>query len=273
MQWMKRSGIGTLILSWWGTDSYENSIIWNILNAADDNGLKVGFYIEPYSGGYLSPNNPGGTRTPQTASDDVKYIIETYGCHRAMYRRKGRPVFLFFAARTYAGNQTEWKQVWDELHVNPKYNPVVIAHDVNLNSRIIAGGWDGGHDYGTAAAYKTSPAWQTLSGLYAVANKTLYLTVSPGYDKTRIRDTTDSAIDREDGLLYNSFWARAIAAKNYQNPVVITSFNEVSHYSTTEAWGLLFLHKQVRRVLHHCEQPQPKRRVFPSYPVARGNSD
>jgi glycoprotein endo-alpha-1,2-mannosidase len=101
MKWLTRAGIGTIIVSWWGQGSYEDDNIWRILNAADDWGLKVGFSIEPYRGGYVrnpGTNNTVGTRTPQTAKDDVKYMIDTYGCHRAMYRRKGRPVFLFFAS-------------------------------------------------------------------------------------------------------------------------------------------------------------------------------
>lgn len=148
MEWLNRAGIGTIIVSWWGKGSYEDTTIWRILNTADDYGLKVGFYIEPYAGGYKEgprTNATLGPRTPFTARDDVKYIIDTYGCHRAMYRRRGRPVFMFFAAREYdSGDQTEWKIVWDELHADSKYNPVVIAHDVNLDGRIIKGGWDGG---------------------------------------------------------------------------------------------------------------------------------
>jgi hypothetical protein len=241
MSWLTEAGIGTIIVSWWGKGSYEDKNIWNILNAADDWGLKVGFNIEPYGGGYIQDiysNVTVGSRTPQTAKDDVKYIVDTYGCHRAMYRRKGRPVFMFFASRSYNhGNQTEWKQAWDELHADPIYNPVVIGHDVNLGVRIIPGGWDGGHEYGTQSAFQTSAAWEILGASYALANKILYFTVSPGYDKSRKRGCTDPIISRQDGLLYQYLWLRAIGAKVNltkttalnvpQNPVIITSFNEV----------------------------------------------
>ena len=231
MEWISNAGIGTIIVSWWGVKSYEDSTIWKILNAADDAGLKVGFYIEPYDGGYKNDlKNPGdSTRTPYTARNDVKYLIDTYGCHRALYRRRGRPVFMFYAARSYNhGNQTEWKIVWDELHANAKYNPVVIAHDVNLDARIIKGGWDGGHDYGTQAANETSVAWKTLAMSYADAEKIFYFTVSPGYDSSRLRDNKTPKIERDDGAFYQAMWDSANTKRVKSNPVIITSFNEVS---------------------------------------------
>jgi hypothetical protein len=73
MSWLTEAGIGTIIVSWWGKGSYEDKNIWNILNAADDWGLKVGFNIEPYGGGYIQDiysNVTVGSRTPQTAKDD-----------------------------------------------------------------------------------------------------------------------------------------------------------------------------------------------------------
>ncbi|GKY98805.1 hypothetical protein MPSEU_000836600 [Mayamaea pseudoterrestris] len=228
MYWISRAGIGTIVVSWWGKGSFEDQLMRQILNAADDRGLKVAFYIEPYGGGYV--RNEGGktigSRTPQTAMADVMYLTETYGCHRAIYRRNGRPVFMFFAARTYAnGDPTEWKQVWNKLHASAKYNPFVVAHDV-IVGRILAGDWDAGHDYGTAAAFKTSSGWETLASTYAAVGKTFYLTVSPGYDKSRMRDSNDPIISRQNGQLYKTFWERATAAKTNKNPVIITSFNE-----------------------------------------------
>ncbi|GKY92923.1 hypothetical protein MPSEU_000261300 [Mayamaea pseudoterrestris] len=232
MAYMVRAGIGTLILSWWGQGSKEDQRVFQIMDAADDAGLKVGFYIEPYGGGYVKDpesNNNVGTRTPYTARDDVKYLIDKYGCHRAMYRRNGRPVMMFFAARSYdEGRQVEWKIVWDQLHNTPKYNPFVVAHDVNLEDRIIKGGWDSGHDYGTEASEETSVDWNTLAQAYKNVGKTLWFTVSPGFDDTRLSDPDKPIIDRErdEGFLYEILWRRAIAAKANDNPVVITSFNE-----------------------------------------------
>jgi glycoprotein endo-alpha-1,2-mannosidase len=230
LRWISEAGIGTIIVSWWGAGSYEDNRIWDLLNVADNRGIKVGFYIEPYNGGYNRTDKvTRGNRTPQDAKTDVKYIIDTYGCHRAMYRRGGRPVFMFFAARTYMnGAQGEWKLAWDELHNNTNYNPIVIAHDLNLQGRIIAGGWDGGHDYDAFAASRDSVDWTTLASTYAAAKKIMYFTVAPGYDKTRFLPNPDPLMSRENGFLYSTLWLRAIAARRSLNPVIVCSFNEVS---------------------------------------------
>jgi hypothetical protein len=139
---------------------------------------------------------------------------------------------MFFAAREYKnGAQGEWKTVWDALHDNAKYNPIVIAHDLNLNDRIIKGGWDGGHVYDAFAAINSSPNWKTLAASYVTAKKILFLTVAPGYDKSRLRGSTDPILDRENGALYKRLWDRAISAKPTSSNsilVAITSFNEVS---------------------------------------------
>ncbi|GKY92922.1 hypothetical protein MPSEU_000261200 [Mayamaea pseudoterrestris] len=230
MKWIRRAGIGTIIVSWWGQGSEEDKLIWKVMNAADDQGIKVGFYIEPYKGGYIkdpSKTNNEGTRTPQTAKEDVKYLINTYGCHRAMYRRGGRPVFMFFAARSYdEGNQKEWAIVWKELYADPKYNPIVIAHDVNLENRIIAGEWSGGHDYGTEAAEDTSDDWPEIAEDYEDAGKIFYFTVSPGFDDTRLSNPDKPIIERNNGKRYEDAWKKAINSKTNNNPVIITSFNE-----------------------------------------------
>jgi glycoprotein endo-alpha-1,2-mannosidase len=241
MKWIARAGVGVVIVSWWGPGSYEDQQVWDILDIADDYDLKVAFYVEPHSGGYIrydSQNNSTlGTRTPFDVKEDVMYIIDTYGCHRALYRKNGRPVLLFFAARSYQnGRQADWKTVWDQLHSEHQYNPVVIAHDTNLNRRIIAGGWDGGHDYGCESALATSSRWKSLAEQYNEKNKILYFTVCPGYDKSRILGGAgDNILDREDGELYQRLWERAMVSKSStSNHVVITSFNEYHEGSSIE---------------------------------------
>lgn len=228
MDWIVEAGIGVVVTSWWGRDSFENDIVWDILHAADDRALKVAFYIEPYKGGYVRDNGTKGSRTPQTAKEDIEYLIDEYGCHRALHRIDGRPVFLFFAARTYMDGQghDDWKDAWDELHADPEYNPIVISHDTILESRIVAGGWDGGHDYGCGAAVTRHEDWPQLAAQYAEANKLLYFTVCPGYDKSRLSPGTDPVISREKGALYDRLWQAAIDSPTKPAAVVITSFNE-----------------------------------------------
>jgi glycoprotein endo-alpha-1,2-mannosidase len=227
MAWMRQAGIGVVILSWWGQGSFEDNRVWDLLDAADDYGLRVSFYVEPYRRGYKSERNANGTRSPFTARDDVKYIMDLYGCHRALHRIDGRPVFFFFAAREYmAGSQENWKLVWDEVHLNARYNPIVIAHDINLRSRISPGGWDGGHAYGIQEALSQNANWKNLAKQYLEAKKLFFFTVSPGYDKTRMSPGTDPIVSRRNGKLYRDMWKKAIRSRLTSSRVLITSFNE-----------------------------------------------
>jgi hypothetical protein len=234
LQWMRRAGIGVLNLSWWGVGSFEDGVVWKILNAADEHGIRVSFYIEPYGDGYRhvdkATNKTIGSRTPYTVKADIQYLTDTYGCHRALYRRGGRLTFMFFAAREYNdGHQEEWRIVWDELHADKKYNPFVIAHDTDITYRIIPGGWDGGHEYGCYGADQRSKNYTKLAAQYKDAGKIFYFTVCPGYDKSRLSGNTDAVIPREHGALYERIWKRAMLAKKRtktQFPVLVTTFNE-----------------------------------------------
>ena len=235
MKWIAQAGIGVVIMSWWGKNSFEDKLTRDILNAADDNGLKVAFYIEPYDGGYRQSPSDNGTRTPRTAKADVKYIIDTYGRHGAFHRVNGRPVFLFFAARTYmGGKQGEWRRVWNELHDDPNYNPILIAHDVDLDTRIKAGGWDGGHDYGCGAAIQRHKRWPALAAEYAAADKMFHFTVCPGYDKSRWAPGKDPIIRRENGALYDRLWRAVLNSPTRPSAVLINSFNEWHEGSSIE---------------------------------------
>jgi glycoprotein endo-alpha-1,2-mannosidase len=175
----------------------------------------------------MAEANVNGTRTPYTARDDVKYIIDLYGCHRAVHRINGRPVFFFFGARQYeGGKQDEWKSVWDELHLNARYNPIVITQDIDLKSRILPGGWDGGHAYDIQEALSQSLNWPNLARQYKEARKLFFFTVSPGYDKTRMSPGTDPVVSRSKGKRYASMWRQAIRSRLGSSRVLITSFNE-----------------------------------------------
>lgn len=238
---MKLAGVGVVVVSWWGRGSYEDDRVWDILHAADDYGMKVSLYIEPYDDGYVRkssdhPNIMIGSQSPRTAQSDVMYLINTYGCHRAFHRQQGRPVFLFFAARQYmSGRQHEWKEVWDELHSDPAYNPIVIAHDIKLERRVISGGWDGGHDYSCSAALEREEEWSDLAAQYEAAGKIFYFTVCPGYNKSRLTPGfTDPIIDRGNGEVYERLWQEATKSKQPSSVVIITSFNEWHEGSSIE---------------------------------------
>lgn len=81
---MKRHGIGTAIVSWWGRpgsskgDSQgvvNDETISAVLDAAASAGMKVALHLEPYEG-----------RSIESIRLDLTYVSEKYGKHEALLR-------------------------------------------------------------------------------------------------------------------------------------------------------------------------------------------
>jgi hypothetical protein len=47
---MKAAGIDTVIISWWGRGSWEDSTVAGLMNAAKTNNIRVAMHLEPYGG-------------------------------------------------------------------------------------------------------------------------------------------------------------------------------------------------------------------------------
>jgi hypothetical protein len=70
-RWIADSGVGTVNLSWWGPDSYEDRAAHGILDVMRDHDLKVTFHLEPYADDH-------GRRF----AADALYLLEEYGERR-----------------------------------------------------------------------------------------------------------------------------------------------------------------------------------------------
>ncbi len=70
-RWIADSGVGTVNLSWWGPDSYEDRAAHGVMDVMRDHDLKVTFHMEPYA-----PDR--GRRF----STDALYLLEEYGERR-----------------------------------------------------------------------------------------------------------------------------------------------------------------------------------------------
>jgi hypothetical protein len=71
-RWIAESGVGSINLSWWGRDSFEDRVTPLVMDVMRDHDIKVAFHLEPYA-----PDH--GRRFAQ----DVLYLLETYGERRA----------------------------------------------------------------------------------------------------------------------------------------------------------------------------------------------
>ena len=70
-RWIADSGVGTVNLSWWGRDSYEDRGAHGVLDVMRDHDLKVTFHLEPYADDH-------GRRF----AADALYLLEEYGERR-----------------------------------------------------------------------------------------------------------------------------------------------------------------------------------------------
>jgi len=76
-RWIADSGVGSVNLSWWGPDSYEDRAAHGVMDVMRDHDLKVTFHLEPYAA-------DRGRRL----SGDVLYLLREYG------ERRGFDAFL-----------------------------------------------------------------------------------------------------------------------------------------------------------------------------------
>jgi len=70
-RWIADSGVGSVNLSWWGPDSYEDRAVHGVMDVMRDHDLKVTFHLEPYA--------PDRGRRFAT---DVLYLLKEYGQRR-----------------------------------------------------------------------------------------------------------------------------------------------------------------------------------------------
>jgi hypothetical protein len=76
-RWIADSGAGSVNLSWWGPDSYEDRAAHGVMDVMRDHDLKVTFHLEPYAA-------DRGRRF----TSDVLYLLREYG------ERRGFDCFL-----------------------------------------------------------------------------------------------------------------------------------------------------------------------------------
>jgi hypothetical protein len=208
MNWIKQSGAGTIVYSWWGQGSYEDKLVPVVMAAAAQHGIKVNWHIEPYRG-----------RTAASTVADIQYINSHYGSSPAFYRdpdHGNRPAFYIFQS-LHIGD-------WSALDQVNAAN-IVLAQTTDVSKVAHFGGM---YTYdGIAGATETN--WQDV-GAYCHAHGLVWSpSVAPGYiDDRAVPGNTTPTLDRANGGIYDKEWTNAITPATGGNPdwVSVTSFNE-----------------------------------------------
>ena len=192
MREIAASGVGTLVVSWWGFDSPEHERLLLVEQAATRYGLEVAIHVEPYRG-----------RTPARAAEDIQKL-----------RREGgfTDFYLYDVDRDAAA-------AWAEA-LDPLVDVRVFGH-TTLVGRAKASGFDGLYTYDVVtwngALFKRLCTQAHAVGLLCAPS------VGPGYD-ARLATRHAVVRQRNDGLTYDRMWKTALRAD--ADIVTITSYNE-----------------------------------------------
>jgi hypothetical protein len=223
--WLRQSGVGIIVSSWWGRGSGEEKAVPLLLDIAEPYGIKVAFHIEPYGG-----------RSASNLVSDIKYLNNKYGDHPAYFRTTAssrwspddRPKGLFYIwASAYPNFNSDsvepsyWQEAIDEIHSLPMGG--IVLSD-NTGSEWVDGGhFDGLYNYGVLIGNEeTGYTW--ARGLPPDA---WYVPgVNPGFASRRIDYPPGLDTPRQDGATYNDRWERALGMGVEPQLVTITTFNE-----------------------------------------------
>ncbi|MFE6159259.1 ThuA domain-containing protein [Streptomyces sp. NPDC056486] len=216
MKEVKKSGAGVIVYSWWGRGGYEDRLAKGVLDAAAEEGIKVAWHLEPYSG-----------RSAASTVADIQYINDTYGSHPAFYRSAehgDKPAFYVFESLRI----TDWSAL-DEV----TDRSIVLAQTTDTTK---IAHFSGMYTYdGIAGA--TAPGWKQ-AGDYARAHDLIWApSVAPGYiDDRAVPGNTTPTLDRADGAAYDKQWNNALDPAIGGSPawVSVTSFNEWHEGSSIE---------------------------------------
>ncbi|BCJ73889.1 hypothetical protein CS0771_34330 [Catellatospora sp. IY07-71] len=216
LAWIAQAGVGVIVYSWWGQNSYEDRLVPRVLDAAAAAGIKVAWHLEPYGG-----------RTAASTVADVDYLNSRYGSHAAYYRdtaRGNRPAFYVF----------ESLRITDWAPIGPlRANNIILAQTTDTSKVAHFGGM---YTY-DAIAGNTAPGWANAHA-YCKANGLVWApSIGPGYiDDRAVPGNTTPTLSRENGATYDRQWGNVLAAANGGPPswVSITSFNEWHEGSVIE---------------------------------------
>ena len=219
-RWARKAGIDGFILSWWGRETFSGQAIDCLLKPCAELGIHLSIYYE-------AVRNP---RKPDTAVQDLLYVLKKYGNHPAWLKLDGKPVIFIYGRAMNELDLDGWVEAAGRLRREHQPGVVLIADQLSQKAARV---FDGIHTYITAGhlkdknleqarnwAKKAYPAWiKTAEELGRIST----VTVIPGYDDTKEREP-GMVIPRRDGELYRIQWEEALNA----NPdwILITSFNE-----------------------------------------------
>lgn len=217
-RWAKEAGLTGFIASWWKQGDFHDQGLPLLLDAAEKNGLSVTVYFEV-------------AQTPDSAVQDLLYILGHYGKHPAWLKVDGKPVMFVYGRAVNSIKLAGWRQVIADVNKQYPGGAVFIGDQITQKAARV---FDGIHTYNPTShtagktpeqirawAHDTYPEWVKTAGQDRIA----CLTVIPGYDDSKLgRPDPRPITERYNGETCKILFEEAVAA----NPdwILITSWNE-----------------------------------------------
>jgi hypothetical protein len=211
------TGISAFAVSWWGPDSFEDTYMPLILEAAKKTGVKITLIFEPF----YETEDDKETAILQA----INYLKEHYiDCEVWLRDFENQPVIFTFDIGPY-DNWSRWKEFITDTDI------AWVAH--TTDRRVL--------EYGFKYFYEYSPAKILMTGNTI---KEIYLLVSNGkpfesqFIPTLSPRYNDSSIHTPETIIGEELWEKSVEATHatihQRNPpfIFVTSWNEW-HESTS----------------------------------------
>jgi len=203
------AGVRTVVISWWGRESFEDDVLPIVVAAARAAGLEPAIHLEPYRG-----------RTPERVAQDVGYLTAAHGIGNVWIYASDGP-----AAEAWRTATDSFADVVFWGHSGPGNAATTFP------AYAARAGFDGVYTYD---ALRYSPeSFERVCAQSRARNLLCSPSVNPGYDDTTIRPQSGQQRSREGGGRYDGYWRGAMSAG--PDVVSITSYNEWHEGTQIEA--------------------------------------
>lgn len=200
MQQIAAAGIDTVVSSWWGQGSYEDSALAIIVQAAKSVNLNVAVHIEPYKG-----------RNDRSLQKDVLYL-----------RSKG--IRDFYIYQTQNISPAVIRSIADAFGDDRFFGETANQSSVR-NGTFIQ--WASDAHFNGIYTYDprgfTPIDFGSICERARAAHLLCLPSIGPGWDATRATKIP-GVVNRDDGSTYDRYWQGAIDA--HADIITITSYNE-----------------------------------------------
>jgi glycoprotein endo-alpha-1,2-mannosidase len=194
------TGIGTVIVSWWGSGSTEAARLPAVTRAARRAGLRVAIHVEPFAG-----------RTPASLEPALRSLAAS-------------GITDFYVYDSTGSADSDWRAL------NERLQGIRLFANTGLPGKAAAGGFAGLYTYDVRVY--NGDSFPRICAAARMLALVCAPSVGPGFDAERA--TGDTRVRaRANGATYDHMWSDAVKAA--ANVVTITSYNEWHEGTQIEA--------------------------------------